>query len=121
MHQGRLAAGCVRRASRRILSPAIVAAAVAGPAGAQGISSGNASPDGYKLPGGFEPVLHLPTYYFDQESTAGVPSEAWALGGSAPPLLIQVLGLSSVSSVSISSTFLTLLSSFRVSAQGPCH
>jgi hypothetical protein len=26
-------------------------------------------------------VVHLRTYYFDQESTSGVPSEAWALGG----------------------------------------
>ncbi|MCG2595048.1 OprD family porin [Ramlibacter sp. XY19] len=37
--------------------------------------------DGYRLPGGFEPILHLRTYYFDQETTSGVPSTAWALGG----------------------------------------
>jgi hypothetical protein len=37
--------------------------------------------EGYKLPGGFEPILHLRTFYFDQESTSGVPSVAWALGG----------------------------------------
>ena len=33
------------------------------------------------LPGGFEPVLQLRTYYFDQESLTGSPSAAWALGG----------------------------------------
>jgi len=51
------------------------------PACAQGIYPGDPSKDAYKLPGGFEPVAHLRTFYFDQESTSGVPSEAWALGG----------------------------------------
>jgi hypothetical protein len=37
--------------------------------------------DGYKLPGGFEPVAQLRTYYFDAESLTGAPSSAWALGG----------------------------------------
>lgn len=50
-------------------------------ASAQGIYPGDASGDGHTLPGGFEPVLHLRTYYFDQESTSGVRSTAWALGG----------------------------------------
>ena len=50
-------------------------------ASAQGIYPGDLSKDGYKLPGGFEPVLQLRTYYFDQESLTGEPSEAWALGG----------------------------------------
>ena len=80
---------CARRLSlkrwarglRALLPSAVVAATVAGPACAQGIYPGDLSKDGYKLPGGFEPVLHLRTYYFDQESTSGVPSEAWALGG----------------------------------------
>ena len=50
-------------------------------ASAQGIYPGNAAQDAYALPGGFEPVLHLRTYYLDQESLTGVPSAAWALGG----------------------------------------
>jgi hypothetical protein len=37
--------------------------------------------EGYKLPGGFEPVLHLRTYFFDQDNTSDIESEAWALGG----------------------------------------
>src|SRR5262245_39444718 len=65
----------------RLLCSSALAAALAAPAHAQGISPGSLSKDGYKLPGGFEPVVHLRTYYFDQESTSGVPSEAWALGG----------------------------------------
>ena len=51
------------------------------PVAAQGIYPGEPTKDAYKLPGGFEPVVHLRTFYFDQESTTGVPSEAWALGG----------------------------------------
>jgi hypothetical protein len=50
-------------------------------ASAQGIYPENAAQDAYALPGGFEPVLHLRTYYLDQESLTGVPSAAWALGG----------------------------------------
>jgi len=49
-------------------------------ASAQGISPGELK-DGYKLPGGFEPVVHLRTYYFQQESLTGAQSAAWALGG----------------------------------------
>jgi len=48
---------------------------------AQGIYPSDLSKDGYKLPGGFEPVVQLRTYYFDQVSTSGAESEAWALGG----------------------------------------
>jgi len=70
-----------RRACKVVLWPAALAAAFATPAGAQGIYPGGPSSDGTKLPGGFEPVVHLRTYYFDQESTSGAPSEAWALGG----------------------------------------
>lgn len=50
-------------------------------ASAQGIYPGGPSKDSYKLPGDFEPVVQLRTYYFDSESLTGVPSEAWALGG----------------------------------------
>jgi hypothetical protein len=52
---------------------------------AQGIYPGELSKDGYKLPGGFEPVAQLRTYYFDAESLTGAPSAAWALGGWAGP------------------------------------
>ena len=45
------------------------------------LGAGAQAEDAYKLPGGFEPILHLRTYYFDQDSTSGVPSTAWALGG----------------------------------------
>ena len=48
---------------------------------AQGVYPGELSADGYKLPGGFQPVLQLRTYYFDAESLTGVRSEAWAIGG----------------------------------------
>ncbi|MFO1325326.1 MAG: OprD family outer membrane porin [Burkholderiales bacterium] len=60
---------------------ALAAAAVAGIACAQGIMPGDLPKEGYRLPGGIEPVLQLRTYYFDQESTSGAPSKAWALGG----------------------------------------
>ena len=50
-------------------------------ASAQGIYPGNLPSEGYKLPGGFEPVLQVRTYYFDSESLTGSQSEAWALGG----------------------------------------
>jgi hypothetical protein len=50
-------------------------------ASAQGIYPGDLPSEGYKLPGGFEPVLQLRTYYFDQESLTGSQSAAWAIGG----------------------------------------
>ena len=69
---------------RRPTAPACLAAGLltlAVAASAQGISPGELPKEGYKLPGGFEPVLHLRSYYFDQESLAGDASTAWALGG----------------------------------------
>jgi hypothetical protein len=59
----------------------MVAAAITVHVCAQGINPGDPAKDAYLLPGGFEPVLHLRTYYLDQESISGVPSEAWAIGG----------------------------------------
>ena len=70
---------------RRPTAPACLAAGLltlaAAAASAQGTSPGELPKEGYKLPGGIEPVLHLRTYYFDQESLTGNPSTAWALGG----------------------------------------
>ena len=63
---------------------------------AQGVSPGDLPAEGYKLPGGIQPVLQLRTYYFDQDSLSGVPSVAWALGGWAgvrTPWLGDVLQL----------------------------
>ena len=62
---------------------ALVAGCVSSSIGvlAQGVYPGDLSADGYKLPGGFQPVLQLRTYYFDTESLTGVPSKAWAIGG----------------------------------------
>jgi hypothetical protein len=71
-----------RRARRwRRLSPVVVAAMLAGAASGQGIVPGDLPKEGFRLPGGIEPVVQLRTYYFNQESTSGAPSEAWALGG----------------------------------------
>jgi len=70
--------GSLVRDMRSWLMPLLLAA---GSAAAQGIYPGEPSKEGYKLPGGFEPVVHLRTYYFDAESTSGAESEAWALGG----------------------------------------
>jgi hypothetical protein len=82
MTHGRISrAGWLLRRSLRGTTPAVFALCIAGTACAQGIYPGDPSRDGYKLPGGFEPVLQIRTYYFDQESTSGVQSEAWALGG----------------------------------------
>jgi hypothetical protein len=65
----------------RLLLLALCSAAMAATASGQGISPGDPAKDGYKLPGGFEPVLQLRTYYLDQESLTGSPGTAWALGG----------------------------------------
>src|SRR5262245_41997713 len=75
---GQRVAGHLSRALLQL--SALTAAVVAGSAGAQGIYPGPLK-EGYKLPGGIEPVVHLRTYYFDQENNSGVESEAWALGG----------------------------------------
>ena len=72
--------GSAHASPRRIRS-AIALLVLAGTAYAQGINPGDPAKDGYSLPGGLEPVLQLRTYYFDQESTSGAPSKAWALGG----------------------------------------
>jgi hypothetical protein len=70
------------RAGRRLgVAGALCALLTGSLASAQGIYPGDLSKDGYKLPGGFEPVLQLRTYYFDQESLTGSQSTAWALGG----------------------------------------
>ena len=72
------------RRRRRATAAAWLASSLivlAGAASAQGIMPGGPSKEGYQLPGGFEPVLHLRSYYFDQESLAGDASTAWALGG----------------------------------------
>jgi hypothetical protein len=63
------------------LAGALCALLTGSMASAQGIYPGDLSKDGYKLPGGFEPVLQVRTYYFDQESLTGSQSTAWALGG----------------------------------------
>lgn len=70
-----------RRPPWRNVWIAIGALLAASVAAAQGISPGDLPKEGFKLPGGIEPVLQLRTYYFDQESTSGTPSAAWALGG----------------------------------------
>jgi hypothetical protein len=77
----RPAAACLPRATCALATLALAALAATAPAHAQGIYPGDPSKDGYKLPGGIEPVLHLRTFDFDQENTSGVPSHAWALGG----------------------------------------
>lgn len=68
-----------RAAASAWLASALIA--LGGAASAQGIMPGGPSKEGTQLPGGFEPVLHLRSYYFDQESLAGDASTAWALGG----------------------------------------
>ncbi len=71
-------------AQRRWLAALLLATctgAMAAAVSAQGIYPGSPSGDGYRLPGGFEPVLQLRTYYFDQESLTRSKSTAWAIGG----------------------------------------
>ena len=58
---------------------AISCLALAGAAAAQGTPPPAAASE--KPFGGFEPVLHLRTYYLDQESLTGAPASAWAFGG----------------------------------------
>lgn len=69
----------VRRTTRGCIGAGLLAAAAG--AAAQGVMPGDPAAEGYKLPGGVEPMLQLRTYYFDQESLTGKPSVAWALGG----------------------------------------
>ena len=99
---------------------------LATPAGAQGISPGELPADGYKLPGGIEPIVHLRSYYFDQESLAGKPSTAWALGGWAglrTPWLGDVvqLGVVGYTSHRGSSQWRTLLPVYQISNHARGH
>jgi len=64
------------------LAAALAALALATAAGAQpGFNPGTPAKDAYTLPGGFEPLLHVRTYYLEAENTSGVQSAAWAIGG----------------------------------------
>jgi hypothetical protein len=69
------------RQGSRVLLLAMSCVGMAAGAAAQGVYPGDLSKDGYKLPGGFEPVLQLRTYYLDEEKTSGAKSGAWAIGG----------------------------------------
>jgi hypothetical protein len=73
--------GSRRRGCRGMLWPAAGFAAIASSASAQGINPGDPAKDAYTLPGGFEPVVQLRTYYFESDSLTGSQSAAWALGG----------------------------------------
>jgi len=64
---------------RQVLATCCVSCATS--ALAQGVYPGDLSADGYKLPGGFQPVLQLRTYFFDAENLDGIRSQAWAIGG----------------------------------------
>jgi hypothetical protein len=66
-------------ALRQVLATCCLSSATA--VVAQGVYPGDLSADGYKLPGGFQPVMQLRTFYFDAESLTGARSEAWAIGG----------------------------------------
>jgi len=48
---------------------------------AQGFYPGDSPADGYRLPGGFQPLVQLRSFYFDAENVSGTPSSAWAIGG----------------------------------------
>src|SRR5262245_29165173 len=65
--------------SPRLLAPAIFCFCAS--VSAQGIYPGDPPKGAYTLPGGFEPVVQLRTFYFDEETTTGVERSAWALGG----------------------------------------
>ena len=80
LQSSNLARACPRRGLRALLQ-AVCSVGVMATASAQGIYPGNPAKDAYLLPGGFEPVVQLRTFYLDQESLTGAPSEAWALGG----------------------------------------
>lgn len=68
-----------RRAAAALCMLGLVTLSAA--ASAQGISPGELPKEGTRLPGGIEPVLHLRTYYLDQDNLNGTQSAAWALGG----------------------------------------
>src|SRR5262245_6982713 len=71
--------GLVLARGLRLLAPAIFCLAAS--VSAQGIYPGDPAKGAYTLPGGFEPVVQLRTYYFDEETTTGIQRSAWALGG----------------------------------------
>jgi len=73
--------GSRRRGRRGAVWLAAGLLAIAASASAQGINPGDPAKDAYTLPGGFEPVLQLRTYYFASDSLTGSQSAAWALGG----------------------------------------
>jgi hypothetical protein len=73
--------GSRRRGRRGMLWLAAGFAAIASSASAQGFNQGDPAKDAYTLPGGFEPVVQLRTYYFESDSLTGSQSAAWALGG----------------------------------------
>ncbi len=81
IHVSRTTRPCARAPRLAALLLALGSVGATVPGAAQGIYPGDAPKDAYTLPGGFEPVLQLRTYYFDQDNTSGVQSEAWALGG----------------------------------------
>lgn len=68
--------GILRSVVRTFLFVGISAAA-----NAQGIYPGDLPKEGYKLPGGFEPVLNFRTYYFESDSLTKKESAASAIGG----------------------------------------
>jgi hypothetical protein len=72
-------AGHGRTSGLPMLAPALLCVATS--VSAQGIYPGDPAKNAYTLPGGFEPVVQLRTYYFDEETTTGVQRSAWALGG----------------------------------------
>jgi len=61
----------------RRLTAALAVLALSTMAGAQGIYAGDPGKETYKLPGDFEPVMQLRTYYFEQENTSGTKSAAF--------------------------------------------
>ena len=70
--------------SQRPWAPKLLALCCASammPVSAQGVWPGKLSEQGYKLPGGFEPVVQLRTFYLESESVTGTQTAAWALGG----------------------------------------
>lgn len=83
--RGRSARATDTASLRRQTAGAVAAAcamALAGGAAAQGIWPGDPPTDGYRLPGGIEPVVQMRTFYFDQQNPGDKPpNNAWALGG----------------------------------------
>jgi hypothetical protein len=71
-----------RRRTRRWRALAFaIAAGAAIPVCAQGIYPGNPVKGAFLLPGDIEPVVHLRTFYWDQETIDNKQQTSWALGG----------------------------------------